>query len=521
LTIDLSWPHQLVDDKGNLVDSVNGAMRRNEWPANPLLRIAQFAEAAAILQGQGQSRIPKRRVRLWALDCEAFYRQVGRQRAELWHNAIFLPDGVQLDMRECFGDASAATKCARISNFIVFHVRARLAEFDRQHPTREAEWVQWQRERRGAALRAGVVDEREVAERFTALFFTGMYIDDEGGASADDLLYGGDGAAVIGADGAQMRRAAAHFALARETIESFGWKSAKAKEKPPALSLELLGVDITMEDGRMRLGDGKRQRYAEQAGQVALMRSCQREEMQQLLGRLQFAVQCFPRGRLHTQAAWRTMRARFRLAGDAVRVTAEVQADLKWWASELSLAGEHEGVPIAAAAAIPAVGRGAVAIYADASGSIGMSAWAVRGNELLYVVDVWSEVEREALGIAEKELLASTVGLVTLAPLLGNKVYSFSDNGIATAAMRALRAENPRSQELVRRRSEWLLSHRVLEAAERVTSKNNLWADLGSRGEIDEVVRQAEALGMRTRQVPIEAAWRSTADLLAILPTVS
>ena len=34
-----------------------------------------------------------------ALDCKAYYRIVGRQRRELWRNAVFLEDGVQLDER--------------------------------------------------------------------------------------------------------------------------------------------------------------------------------------------------------------------------------------------------------------------------------------------------------------------------------------------------------------------------------------------------------------------------------------
>ena len=39
---------------------------------------------------------------------------------------MFLPSGVQLDERCCFGDAAAATKCARVSNLLVAEVRTAL-----------------------------------------------------------------------------------------------------------------------------------------------------------------------------------------------------------------------------------------------------------------------------------------------------------------------------------------------------------------------------------------------------------
>jgi hypothetical protein len=54
----------------------------------------------------------------------------------------------------------------------------------------------------------------------------------------------------------------------------------------------------------------------------------------------------------------------------------------------------------------------------------------------------------------------------------------------------------------------------VAESAERVTSKSNLWADLGSRGRTAEVERQALALGLAFELVSPPPAWRCTAALL-------
>ena len=63
-------------------------------------------------------------------------------------------------------------------------------------------------------------------------------------------------------------------------------------------------------------------------------------------------------------------------------------------------------------------------------------------------------------------------------------------------------------QSLTAARSEWLLDAGVTEATERITSKSNLWADLGSRARFGELRRQAEELGLRVRRVAVPSEWR-------------
>ena len=82
-------------------------------------------------------------------------------------------------------------------------------------------------------------------------------------------------------------------------------------------------------------------------------------------------------------------------------------------------------------------------LYADASGEGGWAAWTVADGELLYVYGEWTEDERELLIICEKELLASTWGLVAFAPWLQRAVVSWTDNTVAMAAMRSMA---PRSE---------------------------------------------------------------------------
>ena len=79
----------------------------------------------------------------------------------------------------------------------------------------------------------------------------------------------------------------------------------------------------------------------------------------------------------------------------------------------------HVGVPLAHAE-FPSIGQSDVgAIYADASGLQGWAAWTMHQGEILLTHGEWTEAELadSTFTIAEKELLASTLGLVTLAPM--------------------------------------------------------------------------------------------------------
>jgi hypothetical protein len=152
-------------------------------------------------------------------------------------------------------------------------------------------------------------------------------------------------------------------------------------------------------------------------------------------------------------------------------------------------------------------------IYADAAGDsvgAGFCAWTVRGSELLLVEGRWSEAERQHLLICDLELAASTFGLVALQPELGSDfVYSFTDNTVAMAAMRSYSPSTACMQQLTESRVAWMLASNVWEATERITSKSNLWADLGSRARSADVIAQASALGLTVRRVDVPAEWRA------------
>ena len=72
-------------------------------------------------------------------------------------------------------------------------------------------------------------------------------------------------------------------------------------------------------------------------------------------------------------------------------------------------------------------------------GRWGYGAWAVREDELLLMAGEWTGEQRDGMIIAEKELLASTLALRTLGPLLGaDCIFEFTDSTVALAAMVSL-----------------------------------------------------------------------------------
>ena len=199
-----------------------------------------------------------------------------------------------------------------------------------------------------------------------------------------------------------------------------------------------------------------------------------------------------------------------------MQITSKVKRDLRQWACELQR-DDHEGVPLACMAGIPPAGEaGSIAVYADASGEIGWAAWTVTDGNLLWCGGEWSTTAREELHINEKELYASVAGIMTLAEASGaTAVHSFTDSMVAMGSMRNMTAQSARMQELLAVRATWTLASGVHEAAHRVTSKRNLWADMASRGRAAEMMQQATSLGLRCQRLQLQS---SVPDVDSLLP---
>jgi hypothetical protein len=510
MTIDLSWPRASAGERDI---SVNGSIDRSEWVQVRMLRIAQVAELVAILRTSGVS------VLLWAFDCVAYYRMTGRQRSEVWRNCVAVEEGFVVDEREQFGDASAAVKCVRQSSFLAWLIRRAMRRVDLEYPPAHEPLLSWLEARQ---LALGASGEE------SALGSCGMYVDDGGGASINDALVDKDGAALVlsGPDehgtggavrGAPLMRAAAHFAAATAALRETGEESEESKESPPCEELVLLGMELSViGEGRMRLSKNKRVRYAARAEAVLARdgKVCGGEEFEALVHRLLFASYAMPVGRQFLHSLFRVLRAKFRLAGDRVMVTAGARKALRWWVVHLGAA--HEGVPLACRGLFPTAGEeGVVVLYSDASGGFGFGGWAAWGRKVFYVAGAWSSEERDGIHINVKELFAMAAALTALTPATGARyVVEFMDNMVAQGAARRLAPSAHLLQVLVARRVQWLRASGVFSAIARVGTKENLWADLISRRGGEAVfLEQVWSLGMEPVKVEVERLWRDTSDL--------
>ena len=220
LTNDHSWPPPGTVPLGCTADglrflpSLNAAMERDNWPEARMLRIREVTEAAGILSASGCP------VELGAVDITAFYKNFGRQAAEHHRNGAITADGVIIDERCCFGSAADATKCCRVSDYIVWRARKALHAVDAEYPTQDPRVQAWLSQRRQAGLRAGASAD-ELRERWLALFSLGMYVDDAAHASINDLLFDTHGVPLI-RDGRQVKRAEAHYEALVGTIRELG-----------------------------------------------------------------------------------------------------------------------------------------------------------------------------------------------------------------------------------------------------------------------------------------------------------
>ena len=143
--------------------SLNAAMHREDWPAARMLRVKEVTESLGILAASGCP------VQIGAVDITAFYKNFGRQVAEYHRNGAMTADGVLIDERCCFGSAADATKCCRISDYIVWRARKALHEVDARYPTRDPRVQEWVSQRRRAGIAAGATED-ELRDRWTALF---------------------------------------------------------------------------------------------------------------------------------------------------------------------------------------------------------------------------------------------------------------------------------------------------------------------------------------------------------------
>ena len=99
-------------------------------------------------------------------------------------------------------------------------------------------------------------------ERWAVLHVCGQFVEDDcGGASIDDPLFDSLGRPMLDSEGVQVTRALVHLEIVEDVFDAFGHLSSPEKRVFGA-QIDLLGVDLDLDSGFMRLSDNKRARYA-------------------------------------------------------------------------------------------------------------------------------------------------------------------------------------------------------------------------------------------------------------------
>ena len=524
--------------------SYNDAVSLPTYDPVEMVRVGQLSRSIAILLTAGVG------VRIWSFDLEAYFRRTGKQRADWWKSGLLLPDGYAFDKRIQFGQKEAPNLTSRQSNFLTWAIRRQLWLFDRRYPPTDPTLLAWR-------LLRSVLAQTEASDSpqclVSVLSFIMTYVDDVGAASVDDLLFEQDGTPVYGAwcatreafepcgvdhpSAVHIRRPDAHYWTALRTIESFGHTSAEGKGVSPRLQMDLLGVHIDVAAQQQRLTELKARTYGDAASGVLSSPAMASGSLKvdyntfnSLVHKLLHASSTVVLGRQHLHHCLAARHVDNRLRGNAVILHHAQRTELEWWLLQFQDPTRH-CLPLASRCVFPLAGdEGTVVAYSDAAREIaqpstsGFGAWTVLDDTFYYLHGLWSIFELNTYSINVLELAAESMGtfaFIAQAKALGRRVshsIDFVDNTAAEYSADRGKPSSARMRSLVQQRFDALDTAHVFSAVDRITSKDNEWADALSRGDqrAADVVRFARAAGLSVHRLYPTAQWRDLSHLASL-----
>ena len=498
------------------------------------LRCSQFCEGIAILQTSGMP------VALSSVDGESYYRVLGSQNLDHPLFCIMSHQGTDRDLRVNFGPRHAPSAATRHSHFIVWVCNREMDKFNREHPPRDPKLLVWLEERKQLVPLLDP-DERQGPDvRAATLHMMVMYVDDAGLAVIDDVLHKSDGSVWINTEPPRsipMTRGAALFNIMRKCFNELGHQSSVPKEHPPWTTpgrMVYTGTLIKASARKRETAPEKRAQYAQLCRDLLSQRNrADWSLLNSLWHKLLHAADCMPGGRQHLFALQRLVRATFRMRGRAVRLHDAACDELEWWAKQLL--AEQEGVPLTVRQDFEsALSDSCLCYYGDASREFtstgdpdvsgsGFGAWTLRrqGGEkpplLLFIEGRWLVDECVEMHIGALEFKLQNMALVSLYEAVSadldahiTHVLEFTDNEASEGATDTGRSGVEMFQRLLAERAAFILEAGIYTHSERITTKANRWADMLSRGLVQDVLAEATALGLESRRVEIRAEVRST-----------
>ena len=498
-----------------------------------MVTVAQLARGHAVLLESGADVVNV------GFDLEAYFRKIGRQRADLWQSCIAREDGFGKDPRVQFGMREAMDTTGRSTCFITFALRLEFDRLDAAYPPTEASVVVWLMGRVDDATRAGAKPGTREWQRRCALAFVLMFVDDAGAALVNDEISDHRGNPIFEMVGeapgpitrVRSRRGMLYYKAMLGVIRAFGHVDAPGKHTWPGEVLTFLGVTFERQRGMLTLGKDKRLMYTADveeilggtttaAGAVVV----DFDELNSTVHRLLHAASVIILGRQRLYYVRQALHASNRMRGDKCLLQQRARDELRWWQRKLS-ADESDGVPFASRSTFPGpTCEELLVVYSDASrergtreAESGWGGWSIIGGTLYYVEGRWTldEIERFSINVLELHALTiATLTCIQAASELGvpvTHVLEFTDN---VAAEMAADRGSPHAELMtliIRGRGDALSGMGVFTATVRIATDDNDLADGLSRGgaQLAEAMRLAAASGLPVRRLLVADSVRA------------
>ena len=264
------------------------------------------------------------------------------------------------------------------------------------------------------------------------------------------------------------------------TCEELGVPLAEDKLEGPTCCLTFLGIEVDTQTGMLRLPAEKLSRMKDMLSQWSMKKSCQRRQLESLIGTLQHACRVIKPGRTFLRRMIDLLRTPSATKPHHhIRLNCEFRADLQWWRV---FAVHWNGVAMFPLAAAPVL-----EMTSDASGGWGCGAWS--GSRWFQFQ--WC-TQMQGHHIAFKELFAGLLACIAWGRgWHGKRIRWLCDNQAAVYAVNNRACRDPNLMHLIRCLFFLEAWYEFEITATHLPGKKNTLADDLSRNRVSHFLSQA------------------------------